>query len=164
MINPQGKLGFLKLCIGAVGVLLLMMSVVQADPVELTLVTDWYGHETSFEMVNILTPSSLIASSPDPAPGSLLSNTTYVFSWILDPGTYDFTIYDDWGDGIYSPGGYVLKLNGSPVSADTRGAGAPFGHGETTRFTVPGTGVPEPSTLLLLGLGLAGVGVLRKRR
>ncbi len=95
------------------------------------------------------------------------------------PVSYDFntpfTVLSEgrgyWGDGWYNllPGdilqGYemhgVIQFNGYISSISWNASPSEYWHGITVGLANP---VPEPSTLLLLGGGLAGLGLWRRSR
>ncbi len=150
-------------------------SSVLAVPVVLSLLTDNFAGETSFEMLmsgggsNIAFDSftgteafggSLGDGFADQ--GDLVSATAYTFTWDLGPGDYAFTIFDSFGDGIccgFGLGNYSLDVDGTVYAYV-----GDFGSAESTEFSVAGTSVPEPGTLMLLGLGLTGLALSRRRR
>ena len=75
--------------------------------VELT--TDTYGYETSWDLVN--SGSGALITEED----GLSSSTSYTWDVEIGPGSYVFTIYDSYGDGLYTGGEFTLLLNGNEI-------------------------------------------------
>ena len=46
---------------------------------------------------------------------ALEDQTEYSWDFDLDFGSYTFTIFDSWGDGIFSPGGYAIHIDGEEI-------------------------------------------------
>jgi len=148
-----------------------------AVPVVLDILTDDFAGETSFEMAIMLggtniaydswtSPTDLANADLDDgfvSGGDMLSATAYQFTWDLAAGSYEFTIFDSFGDGIccgFGIGDYTLSVNGSAVVS-----GGDFGFQETTGFTIdPPTGISEPGVLVLFGLGVMGLALSRRLR
>jgi hypothetical protein len=96
------------------------------------ILTDTYGSETSWEVVDRAT-STVVGSG-----GGYSGNTLYETEVCVDStGCYDFTIYDSYGDGIFSPGFYEVYYNGTLV-----GSGGDFDSSETVGFIGGGCVVP----------------------
>ncbi|MGY0219405.1 HNH endonuclease signature motif containing protein [Endozoicomonadaceae bacterium StTr2] len=100
--------------------------------VNLTLVTDNYGSETSWTLKNSGGTSLYNGSGYH-------SNTTINKAFCLDDGQYSFTIYDSYGDGLTGNGGYRIAV-GSKVLAE----GAQFSSSETKTFSIGGGSKPTP--------------------
>jgi len=147
-----------------------------AVPVVLSLLTDDFAGESSFVQMNILGGGNIAYDSftgAEAFPGSLsdgaadigdlVSATAYTFTWDLGAGDYEFTLFDSFGDGIccgFGLGSYSLSVDGTVV-----GAGGEFGFEETTAFTIDAPDpVSEPGTMLLFGLGIAGLALSRRLR
>lgn len=154
--------------------LLIFSGSVLAVPVVLDLLTDDFAGETSFEMAIMLGGTNIAYdswSSPTDLTGGpflddgfvdagdLLSATDYTFTWDLDAGDYEFTIFDAFADGIccgFGIGSYTLTVDGVVA-----GSGGEFGAEETTAFNV--AAVSEPGTFLLFAIGLMAL-VLGRRK
>jgi hypothetical protein len=123
-------------------------------------------------------PLNLVSTaSPIPfTPGVALSNLLLATFNDANPfgSTADFTGVIDWGDGTQtaaiifaeSSGGFGVEgshtyLSGGsfPVSTSIKDTG-----GATLRTTTTASSVPEPCTMALLGIGAAGMSLLRRRK
>lgn len=90
----------------------------------LNLTTDWYGYETSWILSNSHDNSIAVQGGNYYKP-----NHNYQVAQCLPCGTYNFTIYDSYGDGILSPGGYSIQIDGTVVKNFTNSS---FSYMETT--------------------------------
>ncbi|MDD2636826.1 MAG: C25 family cysteine peptidase, partial [Bacteroidales bacterium] len=72
------------------------MVVAAGEKYELDLLTDRYGDETTWELVDDATLNVLYSDGPYPS--SLAAH--YITEFCLGPGCYTFTIYDSDGDGM----------------------------------------------------------------
>ncbi|MCF8296111.1 MAG: T9SS type A sorting domain-containing protein [Saprospiraceae bacterium] len=81
--------------------------------ISLKLLTDIYSSETTWELIDKNT--SLVYAS-----GGGYSDTTLYFIDICVMSTqcFDFVIYDSYGDGILSPGGYEIYYNNVMVDSN----------------------------------------------
>ena len=79
----------------------------------LELTTDTYGYETSWDLVDEF--GTIIAEEPSGATGDFASNEVYNWEFEIDPGTYIFTIYDSYGDGMYDGAGFTISIDGVVV-------------------------------------------------
>lgn len=136
-----------------------VMGAAMADPVTLDLLTDNFGGETSFEMVQDPGGANVIIP-PTPALGPLASNTNFQFDWDLPPGNYEFTIFDSFGDGIccgFGNGGFTLT---TPTEAIPSPSGGQFGASETIAFSIAAP-VPTLSewAMILTTLLLGGIAI-----
>lgn len=119
-----------------------------------SLTTDNYGYETSWTLTDS-TGATLLSGS------GLASSTTYQENICLEPGEYQFTIQDSYGDGIccyYGNGSYDVTVDGQSVAS-----GGSFNSIETTAFTVDGSsgggtggGVTDPAVYYASTTGLTG--------
>lgn len=76
-------------------------------PASIVVITDNWGYETTWQIVDDAT-GDVVESYMDAA---LDNNTEYSWDMELLFGSYTFTIYDSYGDGIYSPGGYAIYVD-----------------------------------------------------
>lgn len=76
-------------------------------PASIVVITDNWGYETTWQIVDDAT-GDVVESYLDAA---LDNNTEYSWDMELLFGSYTFTIYDSYGDGIYSPGGYAIYVD-----------------------------------------------------
>ena len=79
----------------------------------LDLTTDGYGYETSWDLVN--ESGTIIAEEPSDTTGDFASNASYNWELEIDPGTYIFTIYDSYGDGMLTGSGFTISIDGVVV-------------------------------------------------
>lgn len=91
---------------------------------ELSLNTDDYGSETTWTL-NEQDSGDLVLSG-----GGYSSNTVYAVETCLNPGCYEFVIFDTYGDGLtYGGGSYSVSIGGVVVVE-----GGDFGFSESTEF------------------------------
>ncbi|MBT4536975.1 MAG: hypothetical protein HOC30_04290, partial [Candidatus Marinimicrobia bacterium] len=70
------------------------------------ILTDVFASETSWDLYS--DDGEMIFNMQD----ALQNNITYTWDVVISPGTYTWTLYDSYGDGIYQPGYYTLAING----------------------------------------------------
>eukprot|EP00804_Cyclotella_cryptica_P025181 CCRYP_016975-RA/>CCRYP_016975-RA protein AED:0.06 eAED:0.06 QI:150/1/1/1/1/1/3/558/994 len=79
--------------------------------ITMQLKTDYFGDESSWEIVNVLN-GAVVASAPQ---GYYQSNSTYYeYQCLSSDGCYNFTIFDQWSDGICCESGsgwFNLSVN-----------------------------------------------------
>ena len=80
-------------------------------PITIFITTDTWGSETTWQLTDDLT-GDVVQSYTDAA---LEDQTEYSWDFDLDFGSYTFTIFDSWGDGIFSPGGYAIHIDGEEI-------------------------------------------------
>jgi PKD repeat protein len=107
------------------------------ETIEIDILTDNYGYETSWELVDDATSSVLLSGGQG---GVYANNTNYSQTICLDRGCYTFTIYDSYGDGIccsYGNGYYSVS---NLTTTQVYGTGGSFGSSESVSFciTIPG--------------------------
>jgi len=62
---------------------------------------------------------------------TLRERAVSITSDCLVDGSYEFTVYDEFCDGINAPGYYTIYLNGEVLATNSN-----FGSSETTRFLI----------------------------
>ncbi|UKN01137.1 T9SS type A sorting domain-containing protein [Paracrocinitomix mangrovi] len=128
-------------------------AIVNGQPVTVELNTDCWGSETTWEIVDI--NATVLASG---GPYSDVSGGEQIIENLcLDPGCYDFIIYDSFGDGMNGSqwssctvdGDYMITQdNTSDTLASIVAANSDFGSSETNNFCVvtPCSGTLSSST------------------
>ncbi len=108
----------------------------EESTVEIEILTDSWPEETTWVVVPHGGGTPICSGGPyaDAA-------TTYLHECCIGyEDCVDFTIYDSYGDGIYAPGGYIIRLDGVEV-ANTMGGG--FTDSEDTVYNFGGGCVPD---------------------
>ena len=80
-------------------------------PITIYITTDTWATETTWQLTDDVT-GDVVQSYTDAA---LEDQTEYSWDFDLDFGSYTFTIFDSWGDGIFSPGGYAIHIDGEEI-------------------------------------------------
>ncbi len=103
--------------------------------------TDSWGNEVSWDITD---SSGNIMESV--AEGTLDDNTYYEWPVDLEAGTYTFTIYDSYGDGIYCTSGYYELQVGGETIAGGENIGCDYDYSMSHNFTTGGMLLSTVST------------------
>ena len=112
--------------------------------VDIVVVFDDYPEETSWDIQTINDPGDNVVLKT--FNGTSEANKLQSESMCLKVGEYQFTIYDEYGDGIEAPGHYNVTSEGNLIVK-----GGQFGHSESTIFSIP----YEPPVVLVLDISAA---------
>lgn len=133
----------------------------------INILTDCYGYENSWELVdansnmvaeggNLAVPPGGQQTSDDNDPGAYGNEIQITEKLCLAVGCYDFTLYDDWGDGLEGSNGFGCNVDGSYNITNGSGTvlgsmqNVAFGNSETINFcVVDDLGVSELNALNL---------------
>ena len=91
--------------------------------ITVTIITDSWPEEITWNITDSL-GAVVLSGGPYGA-----AATTYVESDCLGAGCFTFNIFDSFGDGIFSPGGYTLTVDTVTVAS-----GGAYGSGESVAF------------------------------
>ena len=100
--------------------------------IDVVVVFDDYPLETSWQIQKIISPGDNIVLKTFNGTSSEANKLHKESICLEGEQTYQFTIYDDYVDGIIAPGHYNVTSNGGLVVQ-----GGNFGQGEITSFSVP---------------------------
>ncbi len=116
--------------------------------VNISITLDNYPKETSWELVDVTTGTSMVIQSSNGHLGQNPNGITLDYNFCLPDGCYEFTIFDSYGDGIccdpfYGNGSYTVTDMTNNV---VLGSGGQFGYQETTAFCFGDVTPPTPCT------------------
>ena len=102
--------------------------------VTIEITTDQYGYETYWSLSdnngNVLAQGGQF---PDGSGASYANNTTYTETVCADDDAcLRFDLHDDFGDGIFNPGGYTITVDGTEIAS-----GGDFGDYTFDMFNCP---------------------------
>jgi hypothetical protein len=121
---------------------------------KLELLTDCYGQETYWEIEDASStvvafggntsgiPPGGLQNSGNGDPGAYADNTLIEVTMCLAEGCYDFTIFDDWGDGLEGSASWGCDEDGNYQILNSSGTilgqmqNVAFGNSETINFCV----------------------------
>jgi hypothetical protein len=96
---------------------------------QLDIALDYDGHDLIWKLIKL--PDEILYQGDGYKDGMRYDD---VAEGCLEPGDYEYTIYDSGGDGLKDPGYYALKL--CRGACQIVASGGDFGYNETTAFTV----------------------------